>query len=462
MSSPGRVLVVEDDESLRGLLERGLLRRGFDVRVAASAVEAIAILRESELDALLTDLRLGAEDGLSLTQQALQVQPDLPVIVMTAFGNLDTAVGAIRAGAYDFLTKPIDVDAAQLTLDRAVLYRRLKAELVRVREIVSNNGPLDEMVGESASIRAVRELVRRVAPGDATVLVTGESGTGKEVVARTLHRASERSSGPFVAVNCAALPENLLESELFGHVRGAFTDARSSRPGLFAQASGGTLFLDEVGEIPLTMQPKLLRVLEERRVRPVGGDRELEVDVRIVAATNRDLRSLADEGKFREDLYFRLAVMEIDLPPLRARGHDVLLIAQRELMRRALRANRSVRGFSPEAGRLLLAYKWPGNVRELQNTIERALAMARFDHITPDDLPERLRSIKPAGTAAVIELGDELLTLSEIERRYIHHVLEAVQGHRKQAAKILGLDRKTLYRKLEQWKTAPEDDEREP
>jgi two-component system response regulator AtoC len=462
MSGPGRVLVVEDDASLRGLLERGLQRRGFEVQAAASAAEAVAALRASEQDALLTDLRLGAEDGLALTQQALQIQPDLPVVVMTAFGSLDTAVGAIRAGAYDFLTKPIDVDAAQLTLDRAVQYRRLKAELVRVREIASSPDPQEEMVGESATIRAVRDLVRRIAPGEATVLVTGESGTGKEVVARTLHRASERAGGPFVAVNCAALPENLLESELFGHVRGAFTDARSSRSGLFAQASGGTLFLDEVGEIPLAMQPKLLRVLEERRVRPVGGDRELDVDVRIVAATNRDLRSLADEGKFREDLYFRLAVMEVDLPPLRARGHDVLLIAQRELLRRALRANKNVRGFSPEAGQMLLAYKWPGNVRELQNTVERALAMARFDHITPDDLPERVRSIKPAAIAAVIELGDELLPLSEIERRYIQHVLDAVQGHRKQAAKILGLDRKTLYRKLEQWKGAPDSDEQEP
>jgi two-component system response regulator AtoC len=458
MSERGRVLVVEDDSALSGLLERGLSRRGFAVRAVASAEQALAHLRESELDALLTDLRLGGADGLQLTQQALRTQPDLPVVVMTAFGSLDTAVGAIRAGAYDFLTKPIDVDAAALTLDRAVQYRRLKAELVRVREI-ANDQRMEDLVGESAVIRQVRDLVRRIAPGDATVLVTGESGTGKEVIARSLHHGSERASGPFVAVNCAALPENLLESELFGHVRGAFTDARASRPGLFAQASGGTLFLDEVGEIPLPMQPKLLRVLEERRVRPVGGDREVDVDVRIVAATNRDLRALADEGRFREDLYFRLAVMEVDLPPLRARGHDVLLIAQRELTRRALRSGKNVRGFSPEAARLLLAYAWPGNVRELQNAVERALAMARFDHIAPDDLPERVRTIRVPGAQVALELGDELLPLAEIERRYIQFVLEAVDGHRKQASRILGLDRKTLYRKLGQWKSELETDD---
>jgi two-component system response regulator AtoC len=461
MSERGRVLVVEDDSALSGLLERGLGRRGFEVRAVGSAEQALALLRESELDALLTDLRLGATDGLALTHEALLVQPDLPVVVMTAFGSLDTAVGAIRAGAYDFLTKPIDVDAASLTLDRAVQYRRLKRELVRVQEIVRHEDRLDELVGESASIRQVRDFVRRIAPGDATVLVTGESGTGKEVVARSLHRASDRAQGPFVAVNCAALPENLLESELFGHVRGAFTDARSSRTGLFAQASGGTLFLDEVGEIPLPMQPKLLRALEDGSIRPVGGDREVAIDVRIVAATNRDLRGLAEEGRFREDLYFRLAVMEIDLPPLRARGHDVLLIAQRELLRRALRGNKSVRGFAPEAARLLLAYQWPGNVRELQNTVERALALARFDHITPDDLPERVRNVRRGSQPPALEVGDELLPLAEIERRYILHVLDAVQGHRRQAAKILALDRKTLYRKLGQWKSGPDGEEGE-
>ena len=458
MRERGRVLVAEDDPALSGLLERGLARRGFAISVVSSSEQALRLMRATELDALLTDLRLGATDGLELTTQALQIQPDLPVIVMTAFGSLDTAIGAIRAGAYDFMTKPLDVDAACLTLDRAVQYRRLKAELVRVRDIVSQGDGLEELVGESAVIRNVRELVQRIAPGESTVLVSGESGTGKEVIAKALHRASGRASGPFVAVNCAALPEQLLESELFGHVRGAFTDARSHRTGLFAQASGGTLFLDEVGEIPLSMQPKLLRALEDRRVRPVGGDREIDVEVRIVVATNRDLRALVDEGRFREDLYFRLAVMEVDLPPLRARGHDVLLIAQRELARRAERAKRDVRGFSPEAARHLLAYSWPGNVRELQNTVERALAMARFDHITPDDLPERVRVSRPE-KAPVLEFGDELVPLSEVERRYIHYVLEAVQGHRKQAARILGLDRKTLYRKLGQWKGAGDADD---
>jgi two-component system response regulator HydG len=251
----------------------------------------------------------------------------------------------------------------------------------------------------------------------------------------------------------------LLEAELFGHVRGAFTDAKASRSGLFAQASGGTLFLDEIGEVPLSMQAKLLRALEERAIRPVGADREVPIDVRIVAATNRDLRALADEHRFREDLYFRLAVLEIDLPPLRARGHDVLLIAQHELVRRAARSKKEIRGFAPEAARLLLAYEWPGNVRELQNSVERALALARFDLIVPEDLPERVRATKRAAGALALEMGEELVPMEEIERRYVLHVLKAVGGHRLQAAKILGLDRKTLYRKLEQWGKRPSGEE---
>jgi two-component system response regulator AtoC len=451
MAERGRVLVVDDEPSMRDTLRKGFARRDFAVTLAASAEEACSALRGGEHDAVLTDLRLGSTDGIALIGQAHAIQPNLPVLVMTAFGSLDTAILAIRAGAYDFVTKPLDVDVAMLALDRAVQYKRLNAEMQRLREEARGFESSGQLLGESAVMQEVTQLVARVAMSESTALIMGESGTGKEVVARSLHRLSGRSAGPFVAVNCAALPEALLESELFGHVKGAFTDAKANRSGLFAQASGGTLFLDEMGELPLSMQAKLLRALEERTIRPIGSDRELSVDVRIIAATNRDLRALADEGRFREDLYFRLAVIEIDLPPLRARGHDVLLIAQHELVKRAARASKAIRGFAPDAARLLLTYEWPGNVRELQNTVERAIAMARFDLIAPEDLPQRVRAEKRAANPVSLEFGEELVPLEQIEQRYVAHVLRSVDGHRAQAAKILGLDRKTLYRKLEQW-----------
>jgi two-component system response regulator AtoC len=450
MTERGRVLVVEDDVGMREMLEQGLTRRGFAIRTAADAQQACELLRNDEQDAVLTDLRLGAIDGIQLVQMLHAIQPGLPVLLMTAFGSLDTAIAAIRAGAYDFVPKPLALDVVTLALDRAVQFRNVSRELVRLRDAVSASETAHELVGESAAMQQVVELVRRVASTDVTVLVTGESGTGKELVARALHRQSSRAQGPFLAVNCAALPHTLLESELFGHVRGAFTDARESRVGLFAQASGGTLFLDEIGEVPLAVQAKLLRALETRKIRPVGGASEAAVDVRIVAATNRDLRALIDEQKFREDMYFRLAVMEIDIPPLRVRGHDVLLIAQRELLRRAELAGRAIHGFTPEAAQLLLSYDWPGNVRELQNAMQRAVAMARFDLIAPEDLPERVRATTRA-PAGPLELGDELVPLEEVERRYILHVLKALNGQRTQAAKVLRLDRKTLYRKLEMW-----------
>jgi DNA-binding NtrC family response regulator len=295
------------------------------------------------------------------------------------------------------------------------------------------------------------DLLERVRDSDVSVLVTGESGTGKELIARALHQMGRRSEGPFIAVNCAALPEPLLESELFGHVRGAFTDAKAPRTGLFVQAHGGTLFLDEVGDLPAGMQPKLLRALQDRVVRPVGGDREIPFDARIVTATNRDLVSAVEAGQFREDLYFRLNVLEVLAPPLRTRGNDVLLLAQHFLGRAAASEGKAVRSIAPEAAKKLLAYRWPGNVRELRNCVERAVALCRLDAITPDDLPDRVRDFTPAKTATFPEEIDQLLSLEEVERRYILRVLEAVNGHRGQASKILKLDRKTLYRKLEGW-----------
>jgi two-component system response regulator HydG len=309
-------------------------------------------------------------------------------------------------------------------------------------------------------MRRVYEVLDRISDSAVTVLITGESGTGKELVARALHRRGSRCDGPFVAINCAAMPESLLESELFGHVRGAFTDARTSRVGLLLRAHRGTLLLDEIGEMPPGMQAKLLRALEERRVRPVGGSDEVPFDARIVAATNRDLAAAVEAGAFREDLYFRLNVMQIDLPPLRARGNDVLLLAQRFLERSSHRAGRPVIGIAPEAARKLLAYHWPGNVRELHNCMERAVALARYEQITVDDLPERITAYRPARIDLPSgEDPDNLPPLDEIDRRYVVRVLEAVGGHRARAAAILGVDRKTLYRKLERWNGAPPGDE---
>jgi two-component system response regulator HydG len=306
-------------------------------------------------------------------------------------------------------------------------------------------------VGQSAAIRKVYDLVERVAESDVSVLITGESGTGKEVIAQALHRRSRRSHGPFVAINCTAMAESLLESELFGHVRGAFTDAREARTGLFAQAKGGTLFLDEIGDMPVTLQPKILRALQERRIRPVGGNAELPVDVRILAATNRDLEAAIEEKRFREDLYFRLNVIQIPLPPLRSRAGDVLPLAQHHLEAFAERAGKPIKGIAPAAAATLAAYAWPGNVRELQNCIERAVALARFEQIVVDDLPEKIRNYRPSHVLVAGDDPAELAPMEEVERRYIVRVLEAVRGNKAAAARILGFERKTLYRKLERW-----------
>jgi two-component system response regulator HydG len=326
----------------------------------------------------------------------------------------------------------------------------------RLRRVVDDASGFGDLVGTSAAMMRVYDLLSRVADSEASVLISGESGTGKELVARALHRQSRRANGPFVAVDCASVPEALLESELFGHSRGAFTDARGARTGLFVQAHGGTLFLDEIGELPLSLQPKLLRALQERTVRPVGADRETPFDVRLVAATNRDLESEVEERRFREDLWFRINVIHVELPALRARGADVLLLAQRFATRAAARAGKRVVGIAPTAASLLQAYPWPGNVRELQNCMERAVALTVFDQIVPDDLPDRVRAYRGSHIVLASEDPSELAPLEEVERRYVLRVLQALGGNKTLAARTLGLDRKTLYRKLERWGTGPE------
>jgi len=446
-----RVLVVDDDRGMCELLEIGLRKRGFDVIWCTEPMETLSHLADEELEAVVADLHMPGMTGTELCQRVLANRPDLPVIVITAFGSLETAIAAIRAGAYDFVTKPFEIGVLALALQRAVQHRSLREEVKVLRRAVASAKRFANLVGTAPAMQKVYDLIGRIAETDVSVLITGESGTGKELAARAIHEKSTRRDRPFVAVNCSALPELLLESELFGHTRGAFTDARMARKGLFQQASGGTLFLDEIGELPLGLQPKLLRALQERTVRPVGSDVEVPVDVRLLTATNRDLEAAVEERRFREDLYFRINVVQLNLPPLRSRGGDVLLLAQHFLEMAVEQTGKRVRGFSPKAAERLLAYAWPGNVRELSNCIERAVALTAYDQIGVDDLPEKVRDHHPEQVLLSSPDPSELVSLEEIERRYILRVLEVLGGNKALAAQVLGVDRRTLYRKLERY-----------
>jgi DNA-binding NtrC family response regulator len=448
--SNGTVIIVDDDVDLREVLVSALQRRGFTTTGVMHIDDALASLRDDDIDVIVADVNLsGGESGLALCQRVAESRPDVPVVVMTAQQSFDVAVSALRAGAYDFVAKPVTADALALVITRALRHRQLTAEVRRLREAVAHNRGKKGMFGESDAMREVEAVIDQLAASDASVLITGESGTGKELAARALHERSARKNGPFVAMNVAAMPATLLESELFGHVRGAFTDAKRAREGLFVQAQGGTIFLDEIGDMPMEMQVKLLRVLQERKVRPVGGDDEIGWDARVVCATHRDLDAMVEEGTFRSDLYYRINVVHVGLPPLRSRGGDVLLLAQRFLLNAAQRSGKSVTGISEPAARKLLDYDWPGNVRELENCIERAVALTRLSEVGTDDLPERVRDHK--SERLVIDAADpeELVPLEEVERRYVRKVLAACQGNKTHAARVLGLDRRTLYRRLE-------------
>jgi two-component system, NtrC family, response regulator AtoC len=427
----GRILVVDDDRNMCELLESGLKRRGFETKWQLSADAAAPLLSTEDFDVVVTDLNMRGMNGVDFCERIAGMRPDVPVIVITAFGSLDTAVAAIRAGAYDFITKPFELETLSLTLERAVQHRQLRQEVTRLRRAVSESQHMGEILGASPAMRHVYDLLDRVAETDASVLITGESGTGKELVARALHARSKRKEGPFVAINCSAMPETLLESELFGHAKGAFTDAKGPRNGLFLQANGGTLFLDEIGELALGLQPKLLRALQERTIRPLGSDGEIAFDARIVAATNRDLETAVEDKRFREDLFYRINVIHIELPPLRARGSDVLLVAQHFITRFAAQFDKQVVGLSAPAAEKLLAYSWPGNVRELQNAIERAVALTRFEQLVVEDLPEKIRDYRRSHVLVTSDNPSELVPLEEVERRYILRVLEALGGNRK-------------------------------
>lgn len=434
-------------------LRDDLTLRGFSVQTCTSAAEALDTLQTAKTTVVLTDINMPGMDGLQLCERIVANRPDIPVIVMTAFGSLESAIEAIRVGAWDFVTKPVESDLLEIVLKRAIQHLEVKEELRRLSAPSNESQQFEEMLGASPKIQKVFQQIRQVAPTQASVLITGESGTGKELAARAIHKNSQHANGPFVAINCAALPENLLESELFGHAKGAFTDAREARKGLFQQADGGTLFLDEIGDFPLSLQAKLLRAMEERKVRPVGGNDEHPFDARILTATNRDLDRAVEEGRYREDFYYRINVIQLELPPLRGRGADVLLISRHLTEHFAKQSDKQVKGITEAAAERLLNYDWPGNVRELRNVIERAVALTQVEKLVVDDFPDSIRNYRKSRMTIDSLNPEDLQPLEAIEQRYIRHVLKSVNDNRTEAARILGIDRKTLYRRLKEYES---------
>ena len=437
-----RVAVIDDEERLAKLLGMLLGRAGHDVEVFTDPTEFAATLDRNDVtwDLVITDLKMPKVDGLGVLAAVLEHNPSTPVILITAHGTVDTAIEAMKQGAYDYVQKPFDNAEVRALVERALQKTRLERENRYLRAEVRSRYALDNVVASSDAMQAVFDLAHRAARSNATVLVTGDSGTGKELVARSVHYWSERVAEPFVAVNCKAFASGVLESELFGHEKGAFTGAQAARAGVFERAAGGTVFLDEIGEVDADFQAKLLRVLQEREVRRVGGDHTIGVDVRIVAATNRDLREEVDSGRFREDLFFRLAVIPIHIPPLAQRRDDILPLAQHFLTRCAGDMGREITGWSHEVAEYLTTHDWPGNVRELQNALERAVVLARADQIELDDI---LVGGKPRPADAPQSLADYL---DHAATRRIREVLAEVGGKRAEAAERLGIDRTTLYR----------------
>ena len=451
MSTRGTILVVDDEVNARTALAELLRGEGYTVETAADGFKALPKLDDLNPDLVLTDLKMPGMDGLDLMRKARERDPERPVVVMTAFGAVDTAVAAMREGAADYLTKPLNFDELTLVLERTLERRRLRAEAGQLRERLAERHSIKNIVGESPPMQKVFDLVRQVAPSRASVLITGESGTGKELVAAALHEQSPRAAAPFVKLHCAALAETLLESELFGHERGAFTGALTRRDGRFQQADRGTLFLDEIGEVSPAIQVKLLRFLQEREFERVGGNQTLRVDVRIVAATNRDLKKRVAEGLFREDLYYRLNVVAVEMPPLRARPSDVPLLSTFFLRRYSEENGKTIRRFSDDALASLSHYEWPGNVRELENAVERAVVICSGDEIRAEDLAPTIRA--PSTKSAVPQIPGA--TLAAIERHAILRTLEQTGGSTARAAEILQISPRKIQYKLQEYQGAP-------
>ncbi|WP_372996331.1 sigma-54-dependent transcriptional regulator [Marinobacter sp.] len=461
MKQPGpRILLVEDDASLSLLLAEELELDGYQVVRAGSVQEGCALAAEDIPDLVVSDLRLPDGDGLEVLKSLQAQGHSLPFMIITAFGTVDQAVDALKAGADDFLTKPLSTDHLRLKIRRLLAQADLSRQLALLRSADGNDGSLG-LVGESGAMSKLRSEIRQVARSHAAVLINGESGTGKELVARAIHRESDRREKPFLAVNCAGIPSDLMESEFFGHEAGAFTGARQSRKGLFAEADGGTLLLDEIGEMPLALQAKLLRVLQEGCVKPVGSDQEESVDVRIIASTHVDLQQAVIEGSFREDLYYRLETLSLKVPPLRDRDDDVDLLAMHFLREAAGRHGRGFMKLSEVALRTLLDYPFPGNVRELSSAIERAVTFCEGDTIQPDHLPDRIRKrqVDVAGQSPSRHSDNvsEWPTLEKLQQDYVRQVMKAVDGNKRRAAQILGINRRTLYRWNDSWQETGND-----
>ena len=442
------ILVVDDEEGLLHLVKMRLTAMGFAVTGCTTGHEALAAAKNTRFDLAITDLRLGNEDGLDVTEGLLRIHPGLPIIILTAHGSIPNAVEAMQRGAFGYLTKPFDDKELKAKIEEGLSPQRMRGEIQRLKSLVNELYGMENIVARSAAMQRLLQQVVQVADSDATILLFGETGTGKEVFARVIHSNSRRNKGPFVALNCAAIPETLFESELFGHVRGAFTSAHGAKRGLFQSASGGTLFLDEIGEMPLSMQVKLLRAVQEREVREVGSELSTKIDVRIITATNKDLGAAVKSGAFRNDLYYRISVVPLFIPPLRERPDDIPLLAQHFLTASAKRANKELRGFTPAALNRLVAHPWPGNVRELENVIEKATVMTRQDMITPDLLPSMATSpdspMKPLTEAK-----------EEFEKTYLQNVLHLTGGNISRAAQFAGRYRADFYKMLKKYGLHP-------
>ena len=449
-SIPSRtILVVDDDPAILEMCEDLLTEAGFDVQTCGSGQEALEAADEQDFDVVLSDLQMPGIDGLELIAAMRERRPETPVIIMTAFGTIEAAVAAMRGGALDFVTKPFRSEEMLVSLERAFERRALEEENRDLRRAVARTSSFGDLVGESVAMNDIYSMIKKIATNSSNVLITGESGTGKEVVARSIHFTGARAGKPFVPINCTAMPEGLLESELFGHVRGAFTGAHTNKKGLFEAAEGGTLFLDEIGDMPLSLQAKLLRVLQDREIRPVGGTQSVRVDVRIIAATHQDMQQTIEEGRFRQDLFYRLNVIPIRIPPLRERPEDIPVLAQAFLHKHS--KDDRIR-FSDGALRRMMRGSWPGNARELENCIERALALstgeeiAESDILIPSDGPEVDGTIEDLLLRLALE---QRLTVRELTDAYIEAALEAAGGRKSEAARLLGVNRRTLYRREE-------------
>ena len=445
-----KILVVDDDREMCSLLREILTGEGFSVTATEDSLEAAKRIAREEFDLLITDLKMKGLKGLDLMEESKKIAPLVPVIIITAFGTVESAIQAMKRGAYDYITKPFQMDELVLTVKKALENRFLRKEVTRLKREVESRYHFHQLIGKSPAMQRIYHLVEKISDTSSNVLITGESGTGKELVGKAIHYNGVRKEGPFIAVNCAAIPETLLESELFGYKKGAFTDAKNDKKGLISEAHTGALFLDEVTEMALTLQAKLLRVIEERRVRPLGDTQSHPVDIRVISTSNRDIKSLIQQGRFREDLYYRLKVIDIELPPLRERREDIPPLVDHFTGKFSREMNKRITGVSEPALRIMMNHPWPGNVRELENVIQRAVTLSQQETILPEDLPSSM--LKPPEENLMDKSLGENLTLAQLEREYIRRTLIKTGDNKSKAAEILGLDRKTLYRKIQEAK----------